>query len=71
MAAVDWPTAGTSLRTGGLPCSSGEGRMLELAVNPIGHRPLILGDAIPGLDDRSIRILVKAVLHASGQRQLP
>jgi hypothetical protein len=42
-----------------------------LATSLAGHAPVILGDAIPGLDDRSIQILVKAVLHASGQRQFP
>jgi len=36
-----------------------------------GHAQVILGDAIPGLDARSIQILVKAVLHANGQRQFP
>jgi hypothetical protein len=30
MAAIDWPAAVTTLSTGGLPCSAGERRMLEL-----------------------------------------
>jgi len=48
-----------------------ERRMLELAASLACHRPVILGNAIPGLDNRNIRILVKSVLHASGHRQFP
>jgi hypothetical protein len=44
--------------------------MLELAASLAGHSPVILGDAIPGLDN-SIRMIVKAVLRASGHRQFP
>jgi hypothetical protein len=70
-AAIDWAAAMTPLDEGGLPGSGGERRMLELAASLAGHRPVILGDAIPGIDDRSLGTLVKAVLHASGQRQFP
>jgi hypothetical protein len=42
-----------------------------MAASLAGQAPVILGDTIPGLDDRNIRIQVKAVLHASGQRQFP
>ena len=45
--------------------------MLELAASLAGHRSVILSDAIPGLGNRSIQILVKAVLHASGHWQFP
>jgi len=44
--------------------------VLELAASLAGHRPVILRDAVPGLDNRSVQILV-TVLHASGQRQIP
>jgi hypothetical protein len=44
--------------------------MLELAASLSGHSPVILGDAIPGLDN-SIRMIVKAVLRASGQPAVP
>lgn len=71
MAAIDWPAAAAALGTGGLPCSGGERRILELAASLAGHHLVILGDAVTGLDDRSIRILAMAVLHASGQRQFP
>jgi hypothetical protein len=71
MAAIDCPAAATALSTGGLPCSAGERRMLTLAASLAGHAPVILSDAISGLDARSIQILVKAVLHANGQQQFP
>jgi ABC-type uncharacterized transport system ATPase subunit len=45
--------------------------MLELAASLAGHNPVILDDAVTGLDDRNTQILVKAVLHASGRRQFP
>jgi hypothetical protein len=45
--------------------------VLDLAASLAGHRPVILGDAIPGLDNRGVQILVRDLLHASGQRQFP
>jgi hypothetical protein len=45
--------------------------MLRMAGSLAGHTPVILGDTITGLDDRNVRILVRAILHASGQRQFP
>ena len=45
--------------------------MLWLAASLAGQAPVILGDAITGIDNRNIGLLVKAVLHASGQRQFP
>ena len=45
--------------------------MLQLAASLAGHAPVVLGDAVTGLDDRSARMLVKAILHASGQRRFP
>jgi hypothetical protein len=71
MAAIDWPAAITALNTGDLPSSNGEQKMLRLAVSLAGHAPVILGDTITGLDDRNVQLLVKAVHHASGQRQFP
>lgn len=44
--------------------------MLVLAASLAGHAPVIPGDAVTGLDDRNIQLVVKAVLHASG-RQFP
>jgi len=70
-AAIDWEAAVAILETGGLPSSGGERRMLWLAASLAGQAPVILGDAITGIDNRNIGLLVKAVLHASGQRQFP
>ena len=70
-AAIDWEAAAATLETGGLPCSGGERRMLRLAASLAGQAPVILGDAITGIDGRNTGLLVQAVLHASGQRQFP
>ena len=45
--------------------------MLTLASSLAGQAPVILGDVITGIDDLNTGLLVKAVLHASGQRQFP
>lgn len=70
-AAIDWEAAAAALEAGDLPSSGGERRMLMLAASLAGQAPVILGDAITGIDDTNTGLLVKAVLHASGQRQLP
>jgi hypothetical protein len=51
--------------------SDGYPLMLHMSASIAGHAPVILGDTITGLDDRNIQILVSAILHASGRRQLP
>lgn len=70
-AAVDWEAAAATLEAGGLPSSGGERRMLMLAASLAGQTPVILGDAITGIDGTNTGLLVKAVIHASGQRQFP
>ncbi len=70
-AAIDWEAAVATLEAGGLPSSGGERRMLWLSASLAGQAPVILGDAITGIDDTNTALLVKAVLHASGQRQFP
>ena len=70
-AAIDWEAAANTLEAGGLPSSGGERRMLRLAASLAGQAPVILGDAITGIDDANTGLLVKAVLHTSGQRQFP
>jgi hypothetical protein len=71
MAEIDWPTTITALDTGGLPCSSGEQRMLRLAASLANGIPVDLRDALTGLDDRNIELTITAVLHASGRRPQP
>ena len=45
--------------------------MLRLAASLADQAPVTLGDAITGIDDRDVGLLVEAVLHASERRQLP
>jgi predicted hotdog family 3-hydroxylacyl-ACP dehydratase len=71
LASIDWEAVARSLATGALPSSAGERRLLQLAASLAGQAPVILGDAVTGLDDRNIQALVAAVLHASGRRQFP
>jgi hypothetical protein len=69
MAAIDWPAVTAALAAGQIPSSNGEQKMLRMSASIAGHAPVILGDTITGLDDRNIQILIRAILHASGQRQ--
>jgi hypothetical protein len=71
IAAIDWEAVTRSLASGALPCSAGERRLLQLAASLAGQAPVVLGDAVTGLDDRNIQVIVRAVLHASGRRQFP
>jgi hypothetical protein len=70
-AAIDWEAAISALGAGGLPSSGGERRMLRLAASLAGHIPVRLGEAITGIDDHNVGLLVRAVCHASGRRQFP
>jgi hypothetical protein len=67
LAAVDWPAAISALDTD-LPCSDGEQRILRLAASLAGGLPVNLRDTLTGIDDRGITLVIRAVLHASGQR---
>lgn len=71
LASIDWEAAITALDSGEFPSSSGEKRMLRLAASLAGGIPVQLGDAVTGIDHRNVGLLVKAILHASGQRQFP
>jgi hypothetical protein len=68
MAAIDWEAAVTAFHTGELPCSGGERRVLLLSASLADGIPVDLRDAATGLDNRNIRRLVRAILHASGKR---
>jgi hypothetical protein len=70
-AAIDWESAITALDTGGLPSSAGEKRMLRLPASLADRAHVSLGDAITGIDERNLSILVSAVLHAGSRRQFP
>ncbi len=71
MAAIDWDAVITALHAGELPCSGGERRVLMLSASLASGIPVDLRDAATGLDDRHIRRLVTAILHASGKRPEP
>ena len=45
--------------------------MLRLAASLAGDIPVRLGGAVTGIDQRNAGLLVKAILHACGQRQSP
>ena len=45
--------------------------MLRLAASLAAGIPVNLRDALTGIDDRNIQLVIKAVLHASGQRPSP
>ncbi len=68
MAAIDWDAAVAALNQGELPCSGGERRIFLLSASLAGGIPVDLRDAATGLDDRNIRRLLTAILHASGKR---
>src|SRR5260370_42057219 len=70
-AASDWEAAITALDSAELPSSAGEKRMLRLAASLADQAHVSLGDAITGIDERNLSILVSAVLHAGGRRQFP
>jgi predicted transposase YbfD/YdcC len=66
MASVDFEAALAARRAGGLPCSSGEDRVLALAASIATGVPVALGDLVSGLDeDNAVRVAI-AVLHAAG-----
>jgi hypothetical protein len=67
-ASVDWDGAVTVLEAGGLPCSSGERRVLRLAASIAGGIPVDLGEALTGLDRAGITAAACAVAHAGGHR---
>jgi len=70
-AAIDWEAAIAALDAGALPGSGGEKRMLRLAASLADDIPVRLGDAVTGIDQRNVGLLVKAILHACGQHQFP
>jgi len=67
LAVIDWQAAITALDDS-LPCSGGENRMLRLAASLAAGIPVNLRDALTGIDDHGIQLVIKAVLHASGHR---
>lgn len=67
-AVIDWSATIASLDAGDLPCSGGERRMLMITASLADGIPVDLQDAISGIDHRNVQLVVRAMLHASGQR---
>ena len=69
VAVVDWEAAAkAAVPGGGLCCSGGERRMLQVTASLAAGIPVDLRDAVTGLDEPSARLLAGAVLAASGHR---
>ena len=68
MAAIDWDAATASLASGGLPCSGGERRILQLSASLANGTPVSLRDTLTGLDDHNTARLLTAIRHATGKR---
>ena len=67
MAWIDWDAALTALHDGQIPVCSGEQRILQLAASIADGTPVSLRQAIPGLDNRNLKLLITAIRHAAGQ----
>jgi len=70
VAVIDWAAAITALDAS-LPCSGGAQRMLRLAASLADGIPVNLRDALTGIDDHGIHLVIQAVLHASGHAPAP
>ena len=68
LAHIDWQAVISSRDAGLLPCGSGENRLLRLAASIAAGIPVNLNEALSGLDQASISLVVRAVRHANGQR---
>jgi hypothetical protein len=42
--------------------------VLRIAASIAGGTPVTLRDAIPGLDDRNLKLIITAIQHAAGHR---
>jgi hypothetical protein len=67
MAWIDWDAALAALHCGQLPLCGGEQRILTLAASIGEGFPVSLRDALPGLDNRNLKLLITAIRHAAGQ----
>lgn len=65
LAVTDWPAVAGALGTS-LPCSGGERRMLAITASIGGGIPVDLRDALTGLDDRNLDLVITAVRRAGG-----
>lgn len=68
LAHIDWQAVIASRDAGRLPCGSAENRLLRMAASIAAGIPVDLNQALCGLDQSSIALVVRAVRHANGQR---
>jgi hypothetical protein len=68
IAAIDWDAAITALNGGGLPCSGGERRILQLSASLAAGTTVSLRDTVTGLDQDNAALLLTAIRHATGKR---
>jgi len=68
LAWIDWDAALSALDHGKLPLCGGEQRILTLAASIAAGTLVCLRDALPGLDNRNLELLVTAIRHAAGHR---
>ena len=67
LAWVDWPAASASLDSGRLPCAGSEAALLRIGASLAEGVPVDLGEAVTGLDEINVSLLVAAVVRASGR----
>ena len=68
LAWIDWDAALSALHHGQLPLCGGEQRILTLAASIAAGTLVRLRDALPGLDNPNLELLVTAIRHAAGHR---
>lgn len=66
-AAVNWEEAITALQAGNLPCSGSEASILRLAASLASSTPVVLRDAIIGLDQGNIHLVINTIRRAGGR----
>jgi len=66
LAVVDWPAVIAALGSS-LACSGGEQRMLKITASLADGIPVDLRDALTGLDDTNIQLLITAIRRAAGE----
>ncbi|MEL7208327.1 MAG: ABC transporter ATP-binding protein, partial [Actinomycetota bacterium] len=57
---IDW----TALIEAAQPFSGGERRLIAIAASLAGGQPVVLGDALSGLDDRNAELVAEMITHA-------
>jgi hypothetical protein len=67
LASVDWAGAVAGLRSGRLACSRSQGQVLAIAASMADGVPVDLRDALCGLDERAVALVVAAVATMTGR----